>query len=226
VEQIDSFAAKAVDKILDFDLSSLLGLGQDIKILIKKIPAIKTEQIKSFLHKGIYIVRENISELIIYLDIEELGTFVKARHDPAYFNHKNIKPDSNISISNDGKNLIIRTEFVIDNISQTRLAQGPLKNVLTIRQMNEGLVRGLALGCRFYKELNSGKTLHDLEKETGQNHRTIDKYINLVYLSPNIIGNIFNNINPKNFRLKELKTLAYTHVNFKDQEREWGHVYN
>jgi hypothetical protein len=60
----------------------------------------------------------------------------------------------------------------------------------------------------------------DLEKETGQNHRTIQRYINLSYLSPNIVHDIFENKNPKNLRLKKVLTIA-TYENFKEQEKMW-----
>lgn len=86
-------------------------------------------------------------------------------------------------------------------------------------------MRGLALGWKFIRTLEQGKTLRDIEKEVGQNYRTIDRYINLTYLSPNIVSDIFNNKNPKNLRLKDLKTLAYTHLNFKEQEQKWGYRY-
>jgi hypothetical protein len=221
VEQIDNFAVKAVNSLLDMDLKSL-PLAEDIKILIKKIPKIESSSAKAFLDKGIYLIHKGISELILYLNLEEFVKFLRTHS----VNQKPPKECSNVFISEDKQYILIKTEFVIDNMTKTRLENGPLKNVLTIRQMNEGLVKGLALGWRFYKELNSGKTLQDLEEETGQNHRTIDRYINLVYLSPNIIDNIFNNINPKNFRLKELKILASTHADFKDQEREWGYLPN
>lgn len=225
VEQIDNFAVKAISKILDFDFSSWNCFGQDIKIFLKKIPTLKQEHIKVFLNKGIYIKRENISELVIYLSIEEFTKFIKTHYDDSGFNEKNLPIDNNISLSSDGTELIIKTEFVIDNMTKTSLAQGPLKNVLTVTQMNEGLVRGLALGWKFMRMLEQGKTLRDIEKEVGQNYRTIDRYINLTYLSPNIVSDIFNNKNPKNLRLKDLKTLAYTHLNFKEQEQKWGYKY-
>jgi DNA invertase Pin-like site-specific DNA recombinase len=223
VEQIDSFANKAVNNILDMDLKELGNeiLGQDMKLLIKKIPQIKNENIKAFLDKAIYLVKDNVSELIIYINIDEFIKFLRSHSVDDYYNQK-VKKAENISISEDKKHIVIKTEFVIDNQSKTRLENGPLKNALTITEMNEGLVRGLALGWTYFKELNSGKTLHELEKEVGQNHRTIDRYVNLTYLSPNIVDDIFNNKNPKNLRLKDLKTLAYTSINFKDQEREWG----
>jgi hypothetical protein len=73
-----------------------------------------------------------------------------------YYNQK-IKKAENISISEDKKYIVVKSEFVIDNQSKTRLENGPLKNALTIREMNEGLVRGLALGWNIPKNLKRVK---------------------------------------------------------------------
>jgi hypothetical protein len=55
VEQIDAFAVKAINKILDFDFSDWNCFGQDIKMFLKKISALKQEHIKVFLNKSVYI---------------------------------------------------------------------------------------------------------------------------------------------------------------------------
>jgi uncharacterized protein YerC len=158
---------------------------------------------------------------LIYLNTGELTKFIKTHYDESYFNEKNLPLDNNVSLSSDDKELIVKAEFVIDNLTKTSLAQGPLKNVLTIRQMNEGLVRGLATGWKFMRMLKQGKSVLEIEKETGQNHRTTQRYINLSYLSTSIVQDIFENKNPRNMRLKELLTLA-SYENFKEQEKEWN----
>jgi hypothetical protein len=90
--------------------------------------------------------------------------------------------------------------------------------------MNETLVRGIAYGWKFSKELEEGKTAIDLERETGLQKRRISKYINLKYFSPKIIKDIFDNKNPNNFRLEELLNVA-EQSNFIEQEKEWGNIY-
>jgi hypothetical protein len=222
VEQIDNFAIKAINSLLDIDLKHFGNgiISNDIKMLIKKIPHMEPTHIKGFVDKAVYLVRDGVSELDIYIDIEEFIKFLRSHSVDSYYNQKVIKDHENISITEDKKQILIKTEFVIDNLSSTRLANGPLKNVLTIRQMNEGLIRGLALGWKYVKELEKGKTVKDLEKETGQNHRTIQRYINLSYLSPVIVHDIFENKNPENLRLKELLIIA-SYENFKEQQEIW-----
>lgn len=222
VEQIDAFAGKSINHILDMDLKGFGDgiLAEDFKLFIKKVPTIKSDNMKMFIAKAVYLVKEGVSELIIYIDIAEFIKFLHSHSVDNYYNEKAI-PCDGISVSKDKKQIIIRTEFVIDNMTKTRLTNGPLRNVLTIREMNEGLVRGLALGWKFAKALYAGKTLKDLEKESGLQHRTIYRYINLRYLSPKIIKDIFNNKNPKNIRLVELMALADRHINFREQEKVW-----
>ncbi len=83
-------------------------------------------------------------------------------------------------------------------------------------------MRGLALGWKFAKEMERGKTARELEKETGLQHRTIYRYINLKYLSPRIIKDIFENKNPTNLRLSELMGLADKYLDFMEQENFWS----
>lgn len=225
VEQVDSFAMKAINGLLDIDLKGFgdKALPEDIKLLIKKIPHIEKDSIKAFLDKGVYFVREGVSELILYLNIEEFIKFLKTHNVSDYYNHKAVGDwAGKFSVSEDKKQILIKTEFVIDNLSSTRLANGPLKNVLTIRQMNEGLVRGLALGWQYAKELERGKTVLDLERELGINHRRIYKYLNLCYLSPNIVCDMLENRNPGNLKLRDLLDMASEQVDFKDQEKAWN----
>lgn len=62
--------------------------SENIKLLIKKIPHIEKDSIKAFLDKGAYFVREGVSELTLYLDIEEFIKFLKTHNVSDYYNHK------------------------------------------------------------------------------------------------------------------------------------------
>ncbi len=209
--------------------------SENIKLLIKKIPHIEKDSIKAFLDKGVYFVREGVSELILYLNIEEFIKFLKTHNVSDYYNHKAVGDwAGKFSVSEDKKQILIKTEFVIDNSSSAKLRATCANNIITVRQMNESLVRGLELGWKFAKEMERGKpakpakttktakTVRELEKETGLQHRTIYRYINLKYLSPRIVQDIFENKNPHNLRLSELMTLADKHLDFAEQGKEWN----
>ena len=121
-----------------------------------------------------------------------------------------------------GKNtIILRATFYIDNVSSTRLQNGTANNILTVRQFNESLVRGLARAWQCKKMIGSGMTSREWEKASGMNKRTFARYLNLCYLSPRIVADILEYRNPQNMSLKELMTLASETVNFEKQEKIW-----
>ena len=115
----------------------------------------------------------------------------------------------------------LRDEFYIDNVSSTRLQHGTAQNILTVRQLNESLVRGLARAWKLKKLLEKGLTTRELEKASGMNKRNFARYIHLCYLSPRIVADILEYKNPRKLTLKELMNLAEGHVDFEKQEQNW-----
>lgn len=92
---------------------------------------------------------------------------------------------------------------------------------LTVRQLNESLVRGLARGWQLKKRMGQGIIIRELEKEMHMTKRTIMRYINLCYLSPCIVADILEYKNPASLTLRELMNLAEGQVNFERQEEMW-----
>ena len=121
----------------------------------------------------------------------------------------------------DEETLTLRDEFYIDNVSSTRLQHGTAQNILTVRQLNESLVRGLARAWKLKKLLEKGLTTRELEKASGMNKRNFARYIHLCYLSPRIVADILEYKNPRKLTLKELMNLAEGHVDFEKQEQNW-----
>ena len=117
--------------------------------------------------------------------------------------------------------IILREKFYIDNVSSTRLQNRRSQNILTVRQLNESLVRGLARGWQLKKYIEKGLTTREWEKASGMNKRTFARYLNLCYLSPKIVSDILEFNNPKNLTLKQLMVLASEYTDFKMQEKIW-----
>ena len=101
-------------------------------------------------------------------------------------------------------------------------AEGTARNILTVRQLNESLVRGLARGWQLKRLLERGKPLRECEKASGMNKRTFARYLNLCYLSPRIVADILEYNNPRTMSLKELMNLAERESNFEAQEKVWS----
>ncbi len=66
------------------------------------------------------------------------------------------------------------------------------------------------------------KTTRECEKASGMNKRTFARYLNLCYLSPRIVADIFEYRNPRNMSLKELMNLAEGNVDFEKQFVTWA----
>ena len=105
-------------------------------------------------------------------------------------------------------------------------AEGTARNILTGRQLNESLVRGLSRGWQLKRLLEKGKSLRECEAASGMNKRTFARYLNLCYLSPKIVTDILEYRNPRNISLKELMTLAEGETAFGEQEKGWTNYDN
>lgn len=92
---------------------------------------------------------------------------------------------------------------------------------LTVRQLNESLVRALARGWQLKKRMEQGIIIRELEKEMHMAKRMIMRYINLCYLSPHIVADILEYKNPANLTLRELMNLADSQMDFEKQEKIW-----
>ena len=117
--------------------------------------------------------------------------------------------------------IYVKSTFLVDNVSSAKLQNGTARNILTVRQLNESLVRGLARGWQLKRLLEKAKPLRECEKASG-NKRTFARYLNLCYLSPRIVADILEYNNPRNMSLKELMHLAEGESDFERQEKVWS----
>lgn len=118
--------------------------------------------------------------------------------------------------------IYVKSTFLVDNVSSVKLQNGTARNILTVRQLNESLVRGLARGWQLKRLLEKAKPVRECEKASGMNKRTFARYLNLCYLSPRIVADILEYNNPRTMSLKELMNLAERESNFEAQEKAWN----
>ncbi len=131
------------------------------------------------------------------------------------------KPSNPVLPEVGAETITLRDTFYIDNVTSTRLQHGTSQNILTVRQLNESLVRGLSRAWKLKKLLEKGLTTREWEKASGMNKRTFARYVNLCYLSPRIVGDILEYKNPCNLTLRELMNIAEGNVDFEIQEQYW-----
>ncbi len=207
VVQLDGFV---LDTICRTDLSSLdlqtdssqIGVNE-AKTCLKRAVCIKTG-----------------TDCYLQLELDKNAFLDVCRKNPMQEQRQN-----DLLVPDIGKNTnTLRATFYIDNVSSTRLQNGTANNILTVRQLNESLVRGLARAWQCKKMIGSGMISREREKASGMNKRTFARYLNLCYLSPKIVTDILEYRNPRNMSLKELMNLAEGHMDFKAQEKCWESI--
>lgn len=175
------------------------------------------ENLKGRLLRVICNRTSRVNQLKIVFDVQKLNVLLA--HLP-----RMVQPNKNVQLPvvYAQEHCWIKAEFMVDNVSSVRLQHGTSCNILTIRQINESLVRGLVRGWRLKKLLEKEMTTQEWEKASSMNKRIFARYLNLYYLSPEIVTDIMEYKNPKKFTLRTLMDLAEAYSDFGEQEREWG----
>ena len=205
VEQLDRFVLSML-KTADFD---------DIEPLAD-MSAITDTQLGRWISKATCQTVGKKHYLTVFLDEKQVKTDLG--NCPKMSGQVDVKP---LKMARIEDTIYLRDSFMVDNISSVRLRNGSARNILTIRQLNESLVRGLARGWQLKKRVEQGIIIRELEKEMHMTKRTIVRYINLCYLSPRIVADILEYKNPANLTLRELMNLAEGQVDFEEQEKIW-----
>ena len=206
VEQLDGFV---LDVLRQTDLETIEPLADRIGITDK--------QMQAWIVKATCQTAGKAHYLTILLDEKQIKTDLI--NCPKITEKLEQKP---LSLSRIEDKLYVRGKFVVANVSSVKLRNGTARNILTVRQLNESLVRGLARAWQLKKLLEKGLTTCEWEKASGMNKRTFARYINLCYLSPRIVGDILEYKNPANLTLRELMNLAEGQVDFEKQEKVWN----
>ena len=90
--------------------------------------------------------------------------------------------------------------------------------MLTKKENNLGLIKALSYGWRYKVQYEKGMSIAKIRKQEQKTERTIYKYLNLAYLSPNIVRDIMDSRVPDYIDLQELFRIASTHADFSAQE--------
>ena len=177
---------------------------------------ITDKQMQSWIVKATCQTAGNAHYLTILLDEKQIKTDLI--NCPKITEKLERKP---LSLERMEGNLYVRGKFMVANVSSVKLRNGTARNILTVRQLNESLVRALARGWQLKKRMDREIITRELEKEMHMTKRTISRYINLCYLSPRIVADILEYKNPNNLTLRELMNLAEGQVGFDEQEKAW-----
>ena len=205
VEQLDRFVLNMLKKA-DFD---------DIEPLAN-MSAITDAQLSAWITKAICQTVDKKHYLTLFLDEKQIKSDLGSC--PKMSGQVDTKP---LKIERIEDTIYLRDSFMVANVSSVKLRNGTARNILTVRQLNESLVRGLARGWQLKKRIEQGLNIRELEQEQHMTKRTIMRYINLCYLSPRIVADILEYKNPANLTLRELMNLAEGQVDFEEQKQRW-----
>lgn len=205
VEQLDSFVLKTLKKT-DFD---------DLEALADR-DSLTDGQMQKWIVKVVCQSVDKTHYLSIFLDDRQIKADLSAC--PRISGQAEARA---LFCEKVDGTLYVRDAFVVDNVSSVKLQNGTARNILTVRQLNESLVRGLARGWQLKRLLERGKSLRECEAASGMNKRTFARYLNLCYLSPKIVADILEYKNPRNMSLKELMNLAEGWGCFESQMAAW-----
>ena len=206
VEQLDSFVLKTL-KMTNFD---------DLEPLADR-DRLTDSQMQKWIEKIICQSVDKTHYLSVFLNEKQI------REDLSTCPRISGQAESRtISTERLDGTLYVKNTFVVDNVSSVKLQNGTARNILTVRQLNESLVRGLARGWQLKKMIEKGLPTREWEKASGMNKRTFARYLNLCYLSPKIVTDILEYRNPRNMSLKDIMNLAEGNVDFVAQEKEWN----
>ena len=206
VEQLDSFVLKTL-KMTNFDDLEPLADRNNLTDI----------QMQQWIDKVICQSVDKTHYLSIFLNEKQIRTDLGACQRISWQAEERILHTEKL----DGT-LYVRNTFIVDNVSSLKLQNGTARNILTVRQLNDSLVRGLSRGWQIRELFAQGLTQRECEVASGMNKRTFARYLNLCYLSPKIVADILEYRNPRNLTLRELMNLAEGNVDLKEQEKEWN----
>ncbi|MDR0726437.1 MAG: recombinase family protein [Rickettsiales bacterium] len=208
---IEKITIDTIRNLLNSDLSDIL---QDDKIMALKSVEPTTIPKDKFL--GFFIKK------IVYTN-NKLTYFLKPDIPPEFKSETytittNNKPADKIYLSADADIIIEKEIFINNRVSTNRyLACG--KSIVTKSENANHLIRALSYSWRYNKMLMSGVSIDKIREGEATAHRTVYKYLNLMYLSPAIINSIMDNMIPPHIDLQQLFHIASTCTDFTDQEK-------
>lgn len=215
---IDRITCETVQNILDANISKLIphDIAQNWKSIdfANMTYEMRTKLLDILLDKVIY----NNNRLTFYINIAQIDIGFQT---PGYTNTNLHTELSNISFSNDRKQIIIERPIILNNRTSTNQYDACGRTIMTIRENNLQLIRALAYGWKYKKLYEHGMTASAIAKTEHRAERTVYKYLWLGYLSPKIISAIMDGDVPASMDLQTLFSIASNSADFKVQENEF-----
>jgi len=206
---VEKIVCDEIKKFLDSDMTRL---PEEKRLALKQVE-FSEPLVKQMIEKIVYADHK----LTIFINMANTDYLAEFRKD-GLLNHAAEPMDW--YLTKDGKQLVIEKQIYISTRTCiNRLHEGGEKNVLTKIENATMLIKALAYGWKYKKDFERGTGIKALAEQEKRNQRTIYKYLNLAYLSPNITNAIMNNEVPPHVNLQTLFKIASACDSFPMQEK-------
>lgn len=214
-----------IETVIDFLNSDLATLLPESKILELKSVNFKALEIKmqhDLIKKLVDKIIYSENSLTLFLRVQNLSYLRKFQKNN-YINTANNALRDKVYLSENKGHVIIEKEIFINDRVSTNRYEANGKNILTRSENSNHLIKALAYGWRYAQLYEKGKSINKIRLQEKKMDRTIYKYLNLAYLSPNIINDIMDSRAPSHITLQKLFHISSKYVDFLSQEE---HFYN
>jgi len=209
---------EVVKDLLDYPLNKILADGQALDFKQIDFDSLTLNQQADLIRAMISRIIYHNEKLTYFIKVSDLS-YLRSFGKKDYINVKNDESDFRIYLAGDKKSLVIEKDIRLVTRPSTNQYIGDGKKLITISGNNTNLIKALSVGWRYGKIMDEGKSVRQIGTKEKRADRTIYRYLNLNYFSPNIVNSVMDSEVPAHINLNTLFEMASKYPDFKDQER-------
>lgn len=206
---LDKIISDEIKLFLDSDMTE--KLPEEKRLAFKQV-LFNEKLLHEMIDKVIYV--EN--KITIFINSDNLEYLHKFQ--PYNYLNQNSVQINNYFI-NEQQQVVIEKEIFITRGVCVKNRNGGFETCVLTRCENADIfIHALAVGWKYKQMYESGTCVKHIAKNEKRDIRTIYKYLNLAYLSPQIINDIMDGKIPSEINLQKLFTISSKYDSFKEQE--------
>jgi hypothetical protein len=182
----------------------------------EKCNLIRTMAEKIIIHKN-----ESHTKITLFIRINDLSRLHPFKRDNYLNNDNEQVSDAKMFVDRDRTHLIIEKSICFDKCHLSNEYLGRGKKFVTVAENSNNLIKALAIGWRYQKMAASGLSVRRIGEDEHKADRTIYRYLDLNFLSPNIVNAIMESQVPPHVNLQALFDIASKYSDFNDQEKAY-----
>jgi DNA invertase Pin-like site-specific DNA recombinase len=206
---IENIVRDTLKKFLNSDMS---GLPDAARLTFKQVE-FSDGLVAPMLEKVVY----HKDKMTLFVKLDNLSYLAPFKNEKV--NHS-VEPMNGCYVSADSKHVILEKQIFINRFGmKSNRYIGSGISVLTKSENANNLIRAMAMGWRYRKMYETGKTINEIRLAENVADRTVYKYLNLAYLSPKVVSAVMNSEVPSHISLQVLFGIASKYEDFGEQEQ-------